>query len=117
MPGRGRVRALRLVLARARDRVGLHRAPRPRALLRRKAAALLGDAALGHDRAAGRALYAPARCVRDVGDERGTAQPGNRGEAVERGRAPGSRALALFRVFERPDRDPESIYNGWLVPH
>src|SRR5882762_4869218 len=53
-----------------------------------------GDAALGHDRAAGGPLHASRRPAGVVGDERRAAEPRRRGEAFRRGRDPGARPAA-----------------------
>ncbi len=98
VPRGRRVREVRLVFARARDRFGIHGAARAHPVLFRKGPALRGDAALGHDRAAGRPLYASRRPARNVRHDRRTAEPGYRGSPVRRRRAAGARPAPFLRI-------------------
>ena len=77
LPRSGPVRPARLVLAQAGDRVGLQRPAGIDQISEGKIEQLRGDAAVGHDRAAGRALHAPVGPARGVGGDLGPAQPGN----------------------------------------
>src|SRR6266850_24226 len=96
VPQRRAFRPARLVLARARDRLGLDGAAGAGALFRRAAAGLRRDPALGHDRAAGRALHPAGRRHRGRRDERRAAEPRHASAHLRGGRAAGARAAHLL---------------------